>query len=66
MKNGGRRERGARKAIVIEARIAENGAVVPIEVASNLPGTTSIAVLIDKTRFRSRESSTSPKARCLS
>jgi len=38
--------------IVIEApQIAENGAVVPIEVASNLPGTTSIAVLIDKNPF---------------
>jgi len=35
--------------IVIEApQIAENGAVVPIEIASNIPGTTSIAVLIDK------------------
>jgi sulfur-oxidizing protein SoxY len=39
-------------AIVIEApQIAENGAVVPVEVASNLPGTTSIAVLIEKNPF---------------
>ena len=38
--------------IVIEApQIAENGAVVPIEVASNLPGTTAIAVLIEKNPF---------------
>ena len=39
-------------AIVIEApQIAENGAVVPIEITSNIPGTTSIAVLIDKNPF---------------
>ena len=38
--------------LVIEApQIAENGAVVPIEVTSNLPGTKSIAVLIDKNPF---------------
>ncbi len=38
--------------IVIEApQIAENGAVVPIEIASNIPGTTSIAVLIEKNPF---------------
>src|SRR6267378_3040294 len=40
------------KDIVIEApQIAENGAVVPIEITSNIPGTTSIAVLIDKNPF---------------
>jgi sulfur-oxidizing protein SoxY len=40
------------KDIVIEApQIAENGAVVPIEIASNIPGTTSIAVLIEKNPF---------------
>ena len=34
--------------IAIEApQIAENGAVVPIEVTSTIPGTTSIAVLVD-------------------
>ena len=39
-------------AIVIEApQIAENGAVVPIEITSNIPGTTSIAVLIEKNPF---------------
>jgi sulfur-oxidizing protein SoxY len=38
--------------IVIDApQIAENGAVVPIEIASNIPGTTSIAVLIEKNPF---------------
>ena len=37
------------KDIAIEApQIAENGAVVPIEISSNVPGTTSIAVLIEK------------------
>jgi sulfur-oxidizing protein SoxY len=40
------------KDIVIEApQIAENGAVVPIEISSNVPGTTSIAVLIEKNPF---------------
>jgi sulfur-oxidizing protein SoxY len=40
------------KDLVIEApQIAENGAVVPIEVSSNIPGTTAIAVLIDKNPF---------------
>lgn len=35
--------------IVIEApQIAENGAVVPIEVMSKVPGTTSLAVLVEK------------------
>ncbi len=42
----------ASSAIVIEApQIAENGAVVPIEVTSNIPGTTSIVVLIEKNPF---------------
>ena len=31
--------------------IAENGAVVPIEIQSNIPGTKSIAVLIEKNPF---------------
>jgi sulfur-oxidizing protein SoxY len=40
------------KDILIEApQIAENGAVVPIEISSNLPGTTSIAVVIEKNPF---------------
>ena len=40
------------KDIVIEApQIAENGAVVPIEISSSIGGTTSIAVLIEKNPF---------------
>ena len=40
------------KDIVIEApQIAENGAVVPIEITSNIPGTTSIAVLLEKNPY---------------
>jgi sulfur-oxidizing protein SoxY len=39
-------------AIVIDApQIAENGGVVPIEVTSNIPGTRSIAVMIEKNPF---------------
>jgi sulfur-oxidizing protein SoxY len=38
--------------IVIEApQIAENGAVVPLEVTSRIPGTSSLAVLVDKNPF---------------
>ena len=40
------------KDIVIEApQIAENGAVVPIEISSNIPGTTALAVVIEKNPF---------------
>ena len=40
------------KDIVIEApQIAENGAVVPIEVQSNIAGTTALMVLIEKNPF---------------
>lgn len=40
------------KDIVIEApEIAENGAVVPVEITSNIPGTTHIAVVIEKNPF---------------
>jgi sulfur-oxidizing protein SoxY len=39
-------------AIVIEApEIAENGAVVPIEVSCNIPGTRTLSVLIEKNPF---------------
>ena len=31
--------------------IAENGAVVPIDITSNIPGTTSIAVFVEKNPF---------------
>lgn len=38
--------------IVIEAPdIAENGAVVPVEITSNIPGTRSIAVIAEKNPF---------------
>ena len=40
------------KDLVIEApQIAENGAVVPIEISSAIPGTTAIAVIIEKNPF---------------
>ncbi|MEX2151086.1 MAG: thiosulfate oxidation carrier protein SoxY [Steroidobacteraceae bacterium] len=40
------------KDIVIRAPdIAENGAVVPIDITSNVPGTTSISVFIEKNPF---------------
>jgi len=40
------------KELVIDApQIAENGAVVPVEIASHIPGTTSIAVVIEKNPF---------------
>jgi sulfur-oxidizing protein SoxY len=40
------------KGIVIDApQIAENGAVVPIEISSSIPGTTAIAVVIEKNPF---------------
>jgi sulfur-oxidizing protein SoxY len=40
------------KAIEIRAPdIAENGAVVPIDVTSNIPGTTSISVFLEKNPF---------------
>src|SRR5262245_53867936 len=42
----------ASKDLLIEApQIAENGAVVPVEIVSNIPGTTSIAVVIEKNPF---------------
>ena len=40
------------KDIVIDApQIAENGAVVPVEITSNLPDTKSIVVLVEKNPF---------------
>ena len=42
----------ASKDLVIDApQIAENGAVVPVEISSSIPGTTSIAVVIEKNPF---------------
>lgn len=38
--------------IMIDApQIAENGAVVPIEIISKIPGTTSIAVMVEKNPY---------------
>ena len=40
------------KEIVIRAPdIAENGAVVPVEIVSNIPNTISLAVMVDKNPF---------------
>lgn len=40
------------KDIVIRAPdIAENGAVVPVDIASNIPNTVTLAVLVDKNPF---------------
>lgn len=37
------------KDIILKAPdIAENGAVVPVEVISNIPGTTALSILVDK------------------
>jgi sulfur-oxidizing protein SoxY len=52
LKNIGATAATPSKDILIEApQIAENGAVVPIEISSNIPGTTSIAVVIEKNPF---------------
>ena len=52
LKSLGTSDPAASSDIVIEApQIAENGAVVPIEVTSKIAGTTSIAVLIEKNPF---------------
>lgn len=42
----------ASKDLLIDApQIAENGAVVPVEITCNIPNTTSIAVVIEKNPF---------------
>ena len=52
LKNLGTPSAEASGGIVIEApQIAENGAVVPIEVESKIPGTTSIAVIVEKNPY---------------
>jgi sulfur-oxidizing protein SoxY len=52
LKSLGTPEAAASKDLVIEApQIAENGAVVPVEITSNIPGTTAIAVLIENNPF---------------
>lgn len=49
LKNIGAGSAADSTAIVIKAPdIAENGAVVPVDVSSNLPNTISLAVLVDK------------------
>lgn len=49
LKNAGYDGATESKDIEIKApEIAENGAVVPVSATSNLPGTTSIAIFIDK------------------
>jgi sulfur-oxidizing protein SoxY len=52
MKGIGVADAAPSKEVVIEApEIAENGAVVPIEISSTIAGTGSIAVLVDKNPF---------------
>ena len=52
LKNLGAASAADSKDILIEApQIAENGAVVPIEITSNLPNTKSLLVLIEKNPF---------------
>jgi len=52
MKSLGTASAEASAGILIEApQIAENGAVVPIEVTSRIPGTTAIAVLVEKNPY---------------
>ena len=52
LKNLGASGAAPSKDIVIEApQIAENGAVVPIEITSNIAGTTAIAVLVEKNPY---------------
>ena len=52
LKSLGVGEAAASKELTIDApQIAENGAVVPIEVSSNVPETSAIAVLIEKNPF---------------
>jgi sulfur-oxidizing protein SoxY len=52
LKNLGAGSAADSKDIVIEApQIAENGAVVPVEITSNVPNTKSIVVLIEKNPF---------------
>lgn len=52
LKNIGAANAAPSSEILIEApQIAENGAVVPIEITSSIPGTSSIAVVLDKNPF---------------
>ncbi len=52
LKNIGASGAAESKDLLIDApQIAENGGVVPIEVTSNIPGTRSIAVMVEKNPF---------------
>ena len=52
LKSLGIGEAAPSKELAIDApQIAENGAVVPIEISSSVPGTTAIAVVIEKNPF---------------
>ena len=52
LKNMGVGNAAASSDLVIEApQIAENGAVVPIEISSSIPGTSALIVLIEKNPF---------------
>jgi sulfur-oxidizing protein SoxY len=52
LKNLGAAGAADSKDILIEApQIAENGAVVPVEITSNLPNTKSLLVLVEKNPF---------------
>ena len=52
LKGIGAGDAAASKDLLIDApQIAENGAVVPVEISSNVPGTTAIAVVIEKNPF---------------
>jgi sulfur-oxidizing protein SoxY len=52
LKNLGVPNAAASSELHIEApQIAENGAVVPIEISSNIPGTTALIVVIEKNPF---------------
>ena len=48
----GAQDAEASKSVMLDVpEIAENGAVVPVEITSHVPGTTAISVVIDKNPF---------------
>ena len=48
---GGAASDGSAQITITAADIAENGAVVPVGVTSNIPGTTDIYILVEKNPF---------------
>lgn len=48
---GGTPTDGAAQIVISASDIAENGAVVPVGVTSNIPGTTDIYILVEKNPF---------------